>query len=229
MKKRKSKPGMYIPIILLAIANGVQKIDARDTLIVNSFSSNPFDTSKSMIIYLNFGIQNSNYAEGINSFLPDHFGPSFELEAGINWKIVGYFSPWTLNPEKTLPIWNHTLYDYDVFNPIKAGMLFGKRIFKKKYSEWGFVVGTEWVTLAGFNKKEELEKRKISMPTTAGSVFGIDYRRDLIVSRVLRLGTKLGYRYTTPDYRIFNKSLDYGTHEILFLLGIGGKSIIKIQ
>jgi hypothetical protein len=64
------------------------------------------------------------------------------------------------------------------------------------------------------------------MPTTVGLAVGIDYRRDLIVSKLIGVGAKLSYRYTTSGYRVYNKGLDYGTHEIGFMLGIGGKNML---
>lgn len=203
---------------------------ANDTLVLLGKDSGLKRGGMTSTFYLNVGVQYSNYSEGINSFLGDHAGPTFELEAGLaGGKLVGYFSPWTTNPESKMKVWNDTLSPYEKFNPIKAGLLLGKRIRVMKRSEWGLSFGPEWVTFAGFKEKEEREKTKISMPVTVGLAIGIDYRRDLIVSKLIGVGAKLSYRYTTSDYRVYNKGLDYGTHELGFMLGIGGRSTLQTE
>lgn len=217
-----------IPFISLIVAAVTLSTFANDTLVLLGKDSTLRGDQVTSAFYLNFGVQYSNYSEGINTFLADHAGPIFELEVGIGGgKLVGYFSPWTINPETKMLIWNDTLHPYERFNPIKAGLMLGKRLMVKKRSEWGLSIGPEWVTLSGFKEKEEKEKAKVSMPTIVGLAVGIDYRRDLIVSKMIGVGAKLSYRYTTSDYRVYNKSLDYGTHEIGFMIGIGGKSTLQ--
>jgi hypothetical protein len=175
--------------------------------------------------YLNMGYQASYYPDRTNAFLEDHGGPSFELELGMSdVKLTGYFSPWTTQPRAMAKVWNDTLYDYDRFNPIKAGLLLGSRFLVTRRTEWGFNTGFEWVTFDGFKEKESREEKSIRMPTVLGAVFGLDYHRDVLLFGDARVGYKLSYRYSTADYRVFNKALDYGTHEWSLLFSLGGKT-----
>ncbi len=180
----------------------------------------------STLFSLNFGLQHSNYDSRTNRFLADHWGPSFELEAGAgDSKLTFYFSPWTTNPERDMRIWNDTLYTFDEFNPVKWGLLLGSRFFVTDRSEWGTNIGMEWATFGGFSEKEEREGVRVRMPTIRSAVFGIDHRRDLLkTSQGSSVGMKIGYRYSMADYRVFNKDLGTGNHAWTFLVTLGNKT-----
>jgi hypothetical protein len=119
---------MKAPFIAFIVAAMASSSYANDTLVLLGKDSTLRADQISSAFYPNFGVQYSNYSEGINAFLGDHACPTFELEVGIGGgKLVGYFSPWMTNPETKMLVWNDTLYPYEKFNPIKAGLMLGKR------------------------------------------------------------------------------------------------------
>lgn len=100
-----------------------------------------------------------------------------------------YWSPATVHAENDFLIGSDTIPESRRFNSQQWGILFGKRFVLGRRNEVGIFNGIEWGVIQKF-----------------------DHYFALIELFHMEVGLKSAYKYSTPDYRSYNKALGYGTH-----------------
>jgi hypothetical protein len=173
---------------------------------------------RSSMFYVNIGGHLPVYSGRTAKFFDDEGGILTELEAG--WgatKLTAYFAQRDTKLRRPVTLWGDSVPVNEPFDIYTWGILAGDRFWVGRLSEWGFNMGLEWATFG---------RLQGGMATTVGPVAGLDYHHDMNFERV-RLGFKAGYRYSLTDYRVFNRALDYGTHQWVFTFSMGKKSFFR--
>ena len=159
---------------------------------------------------MNFGPKGVGFSEEINALVPDHFGANLELEySGISNRVSFYWSPATVHAENETVVGVDTIPESRRINPQQWGILFGRRFVWGRRHEFGIFNGIEWGVIHKVRQDPEFHS-----PITAGFALGFDHYFALIEIFRMEIGLKSAYKYSTPDYRVYNRALGYGTHVI---------------
>jgi hypothetical protein len=157
---------------------------------------------------MNLGPKGVLFSEEINALVPDHFGAHLEFEfSGMSNKVTFYWSPATVRAENDFLIGSDTIPKSRRINSQQWGILFGKRLVLDRRNEVGVSGGIEWGVIHSVQQDPHFFS-----PIIPGFALGADYYFALVEVLQMEIGLKSAYKYSTPDYRVYNRALGYGTH-----------------